>query len=113
MTAEEAVQVIQEKEGHLCVRLYRRADGTMITADCPVGLRWTIWKWLRKRRAWAAALFAVLFLPACGMGMPRRPDPLTHPQGPQTPIPPQVLQGSPTIRLPVQQNKDEQGIPER
>ena len=24
---------------HLCARIYRRADGTILTADCPVGLR--------------------------------------------------------------------------
>src|ERR1019366_8474260 len=65
MSAAEAVDLIQKKEGHLCVRLYRRTDGTVITSDCPVGLRWRNWKWLRKRRAWAAAFFAILFLPAC------------------------------------------------
>jgi hypothetical protein len=38
MTAEEAVELIEQKEGALCIRLYLRADGTAITADCPVGL---------------------------------------------------------------------------
>lgn len=39
MTAEEGEQLIREKEGKLCARIYRRADGTILTRDCPVGLR--------------------------------------------------------------------------
>ncbi len=35
--ADEALALIREKEGRLCLRLWRRADGTVITADCPVG----------------------------------------------------------------------------
>lgn len=37
MTREEAEALIEETEGRLCVRLYQRADGTVITRDCPVG----------------------------------------------------------------------------
>ncbi len=39
MTRAQAQQLIQEKEGNVCVRLYRRPDGTVITSDCPVGKR--------------------------------------------------------------------------
>lgn len=39
MTTEQAESLIREKEGQLCVRYYQRADGTVITADCPVGVR--------------------------------------------------------------------------
>lgn len=39
MTREEAELVMLEREGAICVRLYRRKDGTVITADCPVGVR--------------------------------------------------------------------------
>ncbi|RYG74347.1 hypothetical protein EON80_02540 [bacterium] len=38
MTNAEAQRLIQEKEGHLCVQMHRREDGTVITADCPVGI---------------------------------------------------------------------------
>jgi hypothetical protein len=38
MTMRDAEALIREKEGRLCVRLYRRTDGTVLTADCPVGL---------------------------------------------------------------------------
>jgi hypothetical protein len=39
MTAEEADRLIAQKEGELCVRYYKRADGTILTADCAVGVR--------------------------------------------------------------------------
>jgi hypothetical protein len=31
--------LILEKEGKLCVRFFRRKDGTVLTDDCPVGLK--------------------------------------------------------------------------
>ena len=37
MSASEAESLIQSAEGRLCVRFYRRADGTVMTKDCPVG----------------------------------------------------------------------------
>jgi len=37
MTAEDAANLIRKKEGKLCARFYRRVDGTVLTADCPVG----------------------------------------------------------------------------
>jgi len=55
MTREEAEALILEKEGQLCVRYYRRADGTILFADCAIGVR------RRRRRrviAGAAALLA-------------------------------------------------------
>lgn len=39
MTAREVEQLIERREGRLCIRLRRRADGTVITKDCSVGLR--------------------------------------------------------------------------
>jgi hypothetical protein len=38
MTRREAEELVVRTEGKLCVRFYRRADGTMLTADCPVGV---------------------------------------------------------------------------
>jgi hypothetical protein len=38
MTRSEAEHLIARNEGRLCVRFYRR-DGSIITKDCPVGLR--------------------------------------------------------------------------
>jgi hypothetical protein len=39
MTRREAERLVTRNEGRLCVRFYRRADGTMLTQSCPVGLR--------------------------------------------------------------------------
>lgn len=37
MTRGEAETLILRAEGRLCVRLFRRTDGSVITRDCPVG----------------------------------------------------------------------------
>src|SRR5688572_5083696 len=39
MSEAEAERLIIEKEGNLCARIYRRADGTILTRDCPLGWR--------------------------------------------------------------------------
>ena len=39
MTSNEISELIVKTEGRLCGRLYRRADGSVITRNCPVGLR--------------------------------------------------------------------------
>jgi hypothetical protein len=39
MTRAEAEGFIANNEGRLCVRFYRRADGSILTKNCPVGLR--------------------------------------------------------------------------
>jgi hypothetical protein len=38
MDAEEAADTIAQHDGSLCVRFYRKPDGTILTRDCPVGL---------------------------------------------------------------------------
>src|SRR5258708_34902884 len=38
MTREEAERLLTETEGRLCMRLYCRHDGTIITKDCPIAL---------------------------------------------------------------------------
>jgi hypothetical protein len=39
MSREEAESFLMEATGRVCVRMYRRADGTILTQDCPVGVR--------------------------------------------------------------------------
>lgn len=39
MDVEEAAQLISDASTEVCVRLYRRRDGTVLTQDCPVGRR--------------------------------------------------------------------------
>ena len=72
MTTAEASDLLGAPGGRPCVRLYRRPDGRVMTADCPVGVRARIWR----RAVWAASLFALLFLPACRViqGVPAPDD---------------------------------------
>jgi hypothetical protein len=58
MTAEEIAQVVRKHEGKLCARFYRRADGTMLTADCPVGTG-RFWRAVQSRFVAATALLAL------------------------------------------------------
>jgi hypothetical protein len=39
MSRQEAEDLITKTEGRLCVRFYRRADGSVLTRNCPVGLK--------------------------------------------------------------------------
>lgn len=57
MSKSDAERLVSQTEGRLCVRYYRRTDGTILTKNCPVGLR------ALKRRASriaSASLSAVL-----------------------------------------------------
>lgn len=38
MTRDDAEALLEKTEGRVCVRFYRRSDGTVLTQDCPVGL---------------------------------------------------------------------------
>jgi hypothetical protein len=59
MSRQQAESLLRKAEGRLCARFYRRPDGTVMTADCPVGLA-------AVRRKFALAIgtvaAAVLFL---------------------------------------------------
>ena len=39
MSRQEVTELFRLVEGRLCVRFYRRKDGTVLTRDCPVGLK--------------------------------------------------------------------------
>jgi len=61
MQRAEAEALLQKYEGQVCVRLYRRKDGTVLTQDCPVAVR--------KKRALKLGLAAIGggFLAAAGV----------------------------------------------
>jgi hypothetical protein len=56
MTRDDAEALIMNAEGRLCVRFYKRADGSVITRDCPVG-----WARVRQRtKVFATAAFSLV-----------------------------------------------------
>lgn len=58
LPAADAIALIRAKEGKLCARFYQRADGTILSADCPIGAAQV---WTRVRRLVAAAAALLLF----------------------------------------------------
>ncbi|HKQ53816.1 MAG TPA: carboxypeptidase-like regulatory domain-containing protein [Pyrinomonadaceae bacterium] len=71
MTRDEVASLIANSEGRICARLYRRADGTVLTRDCPLGLRA-----LRRRvsKAAGAAITALLSLCSVVVGQSKSQD---------------------------------------
>jgi hypothetical protein len=65
MTRDQAEHLIAANEGRLCVRFYRRNDGSILTQDCPVGLRA-----VRERVSyWTKAATAALLTFLAAMGL--------------------------------------------
>ena len=56
MSRPEAEALVQAREGRLCVRFFRRADGKVLTDNCPIGLK----RVRRRLMTMAAAIAAVL-----------------------------------------------------
>jgi hypothetical protein len=88
MPRDEAEALLAAREGKMCVRLYKREDGTVMTSDCPVGV-----KRRRRRRAVAGVL---------GGGMMAATAPLFassagHAQGSPVPTGIPEVQGSAVI----------------
>lgn len=68
LTRAEAEALLIERAGGLCVRYYRRADGTILLADCEVGQK------RQRRRRWLAAAAAAGALGAGGLVASRTSD---------------------------------------
>jgi len=77
MCRQEAEALITKSEGRLCVRFYRKADGSILTQNCPVGL-----KAIKRRVAWMAQVVLGMVLSfVSGLGLyifhlGRKPVPL-------------------------------------
>ena len=59
MTRIEAERLIANREGRTCVRFYRRADGTILTRDCPRGLQAVVRRLSRLAGAALSAMMSV------------------------------------------------------
>lgn len=67
MSRREAEQLIEHNEGRLCVRYYKRTDGSVITKDCPIGFRA-----IRRRMSYIARAVASIVLSfLAGIGFSR------------------------------------------
>jgi hypothetical protein len=73
MTKVDAERLISRAEGKLCVRYYRRADGTILTSNCPVGLRALKRRLSRIAGASAAAVLSFLGGILAVTGLRQRP----------------------------------------
>jgi hypothetical protein len=60
MTRREAEAFVQGCEGRACIRFYRRADGTLLTRDCPLGLRAIKLRMFRSAAALAGMMAALV-----------------------------------------------------
>ena len=65
MTKNEAEKLISDNEDRLCVRFYRRSDGTIITQNCPKGI--AALKRRLSRLSAAALSAAIAFLSGFGV----------------------------------------------
>jgi len=75
MSSHEAEDLITKTEGRLCVRFYRKSDGSILTQNCPVGLNA-----IKRRLAWVAqAVLGMVLSFVSGLGLyifhlGRKPD---------------------------------------
>ena len=60
MSKFDAESLIVRTEGRLCVRFYRRKDGSILTDNCPVGLRALKQRAFRIKRAVASSVLGFL-----------------------------------------------------
>ena len=70
MTRAEVDDLLVRTEGKACGRFFTRADGTVLTADCPVGLRERLQRARRRVHAGATALLTacLALLATFGLG---------------------------------------------
>ena len=61
MSRAEAERLVLNAEGRLCVRFFKRDDGSILTQDCPVG-----WQAVKRRISRTAAAFVSLIFGILG-----------------------------------------------
>jgi hypothetical protein len=71
LTRNEAESLIASTEGRLCGRFFRRPDGTVLTKDCPVGLRALR---LRVSKRVAAVFATIVSLTSAALGQQSSAD---------------------------------------
>jgi hypothetical protein len=87
MSRADAEELIREKQGNLCAQYYQRADGTILLADCEVGISHR-----RTQKRWAASA-ALMLAGTAAVAM--------------WPTPPKAT--APAVRVPVIESFDRTG----
>ena len=65
MSQAEAENLLMNSEGRLCVKFFRRSDGTILTKDCPVG-----WQAIKRRASRiSTAVVSLVFGVVSGLGL--------------------------------------------
>jgi hypothetical protein len=77
MSSEAAADLIRNSEGRVCVRLYRRADGSVMTRDCPTGLRAARQRVRRTVAVSFASMFSIMGLFSLAERFRAKPAPAT------------------------------------
>jgi hypothetical protein len=72
MSRGEAETFVSQREGRTCVRFFRREDGTVLTKDCPVGLRALRQRFVRATAALCGILVALISGTLFGGAISRR-----------------------------------------
>jgi len=72
MSRADAETFVSQREGRTCVMFFRRADGTVLTKDCPVGLRAMRQRFVRAVGALCGILFALVSSTIFGGAISRR-----------------------------------------
>lgn len=68
MTRAQAEALIGQNEGRVCLKLFRKLDGTILTRDCPIGVQ-IVERARRRLKIVAAAVVGFFnFLPAVAQG---------------------------------------------
>src|SRR5580658_10981567 len=73
MSQTQAEGLLRKHEGHLCVRYYRRTDGTILTQNCAVGQAMIRTKMIAKSKQAAFVTAAVAAMAAFGSSVIMRP----------------------------------------
>lgn len=102
MSDEEAEDLLQVKGDSICISLYRRADGTILTENCPVGLKTIKDKLLKARssrnKLVSVAAAAALFLLGLQVQAQNTENRLTGGACPAKPAEPEHrLMGKPSV----------------
>jgi hypothetical protein len=79
LTEDEVRALLAKKDGRVCGRVYRRADGTVLTRDCPTGLRL-----VRKKALMAVAMTASMLVAGTAYALGRSAPACATPGAPQS-----------------------------